>query len=130
MRSHLKRFLLGLLLAVLPLQGVAWAAMPGCAFVHPARATQQAPDQPVADTRASLIDSAAMCHEPQPEGKAPTAHDCTHCAACYLASALLLPARDIGSAAPAVNRVVSSADDAFTGFIPDSPERPPRPFFA
>lgn len=125
MRSHFKRFLLTVLLLAVPLQGFASAAMAGCAFSHPAQAIQHASDK-----QAMMDDSAAMCHEPKPAGKVPTSHDCTHCAACYLASALLVPTLDIAAIVPAAHRIAPRADDAFAGFIPDSPERPPRPFFA
>lgn len=125
MRSYFKRFLLSVLLLILPLQGFASATMLGCAFSHPAQAMQHALDE-----QAMMDDSAATCHEPKPTGKTPASHECTHCAACYLASALLVPALNIVPVAPAAHSIAPRADDAFTGFIPDSPERPPRPHFA
>ncbi|MBT9567438.1 MAG: hypothetical protein IV085_03990 [Thiobacillus sp.] len=125
MRSPFKRFLLFLMLLVLPLQGFASAAMLGCAFSHPAQTLQHA-----FDMQAMTDDSGATCHESEPTGKVSPSKACSHCAACYLASALLVPAIDIVTIVPATHRIVSLADDAFTGHIPDSPERPPRPYFA
>lgn len=109
------------MLLVMPLQAFASAAMLGCAFSHPAHVMQHA-----FDTQAMTGESAASCHESKSDEKVPPSHDCTHCAACYLASALLVPTLDIAPIVPAAHSIAPFTDDAFTGFIPDSPERPPR----
>lgn len=113
------------MLLVLPLQGFASAAMLGCAFSHPAQTMQHA-----FEMQAMTDDSGPMCRESKPTGKLSPSQECTHCAACYLTSALLIPALEIATVALVVHRVVPLADDAFSGHIPDSPERPPRPLFA
>lgn len=118
------------MLLILPLQAWASAVMLGCAFSHPASVVAMID---VAGHEATMAADAA-CHETEPASdptQSPASDStCTHCAACYLASAGLVPTHDVATPAPAVSRLVSLADDTFTGFIPDSPERPPRPLAA
>lgn len=125
MRFPTTRFLLILMMLVLPVQAFASAAMLGCAFSHQGQTTHQALDK-----RALPDAAAASCHAPDQTAPSPAVHDCTHCAACYLASALLMPAVDAAPIFPVTHSVIPHADDAFTGFIPDNLERPPRVFFA
>lgn len=107
------------MMLVLPVQTFASAAMLGCAFSH--QGPSSAPQMAMAD------EATPPCHVPeQPEAK-PAQHDCKHCAACYMASALPIPSAitlPITSAKPGV--IVAPASTSFVGFIPDSPERPPR----
>jgi hypothetical protein len=121
MRARFHRFLLMLLMLVLPLQAVASAAMLDCMHSHPATVEPMPMAEPMAD------EMAATCHErPQSDGAPAAQHGCKHCAACALASALPAPS----SAAPAVlphpARYAPHAAESFSGFIPDGPERPPR----
>ena len=109
---------------VLPVQTFASVAMLGCAFSHQGQTTHQAPD------KQAMSDAAmATCHESEQTGQSLPAHNCTHCVACYLASVPLMPAVDTMPISPVAHSIVPHADDAFIGFIPDSPERPPRVFF-
>ncbi|OZA27225.1 MAG: hypothetical protein B7X93_09405 [Hydrogenophilales bacterium 17-61-9] len=127
MRSPINRFLLILMMLALalPVQAFASAAMLGCAFPHQAQTAHQKSD------KQAMPDAAlAACHETEQTAPSSAAHDCKHCAACYLASALLVPAVDAPSVPAVTHNVIPHADDAFTGFIPDSPERPPRIPFA
>jgi len=120
MRFPFKRFLIVLMMLVLPVQTFASAAMLGCAFSHqgPSAAPQLA--QPV------NAEALPACHTPeQPEPKPPQ-HDCKHCAACYMASALPIPSVFVPLSAPLSQSVVTFISHYFIGFIPDSPERPPR----
>jgi len=97
----------------LPLQALASASMLGCTFSHPAA------DVMMAD-----------CHEPEQPDSPPAQHDCKHCAACALASALPVPVTDSVVIMPLRHRFTPTPATAFSGFIPDGPERPPRPFLA
>lgn len=100
----------------LPLQAFASAFMLGC--------THEADLQPMA------VADAAGCHESHPSGQAPASHDCEHCSACALGSALPIPmARELVLPAAGGGFAVPPAD-TFSGFIPDGPERPPRPVLA
>jgi hypothetical protein len=124
-RSRLNRFLLILMMLVLPVQAFASAAMLGCAFSHQGQTTIQA------SAKLALPDEAmAGCHEPEQTNQSPDPHHCKHCTACYLSSALLVPSIDATPILPAAHSVIPHKDDAFIGFIPDSPERPPRISFA
>ncbi len=112
-----------LLMLALPLQALASASMLGCAFAHPATVAGVA-----------LVDATMTtpCHEAEPTpAPAPAAQpDCKHCASCALASALPIPAADVPADVPAVCRYGDLSLQPFSGFVPDGPERPPRPTFA
>ena len=110
---------------VLPLQTFASAAMLGCAFSHQGQTTHQAPDK-----QAMSGEALATCHESEPTDKSPNPHNCKHCTVCHAASTLMVPAVDAAPIVPFAHRVVPYANDTFIGFIPDSPERPPRLAFA
>lgn len=103
----------------LPLQALASAAMFACAPMH------------AGGHEAPAVSAGAMdgCHDSgAPEMPAPV-HDCKHCAACALGAVLPIP-----SAAPAASPPAASPaahlDAAYSGFIADGPERPPRPSLA
>jgi hypothetical protein len=72
----------------------------------------------------------AGCHEADPNKPVPASPTCKHCSACYLASALLLPSIAATPVVAAAHNVIPHVGSAFVGFIPDSPERPPRTVFA
>lgn len=105
----------------LPLQALASAAMLGCSFAHPAPVAQLAP----ADAA-----MATPCHEPERNAAPATYSDCSHCASCALASALPIPATDVPAVVPAARHYSALLTPRFSGFVPDGPERPPRPGFA
>jgi len=109
-----------LLMLALPLQTFASAAMLGCMFSHPV----------VAEPMAMADGMMAGCHEPEQDDTPSTQHNCKHCAACALASVLPIPYSGTMAIVPVASRFISQADASFIGFIPDSPERPPRPFLA
>jgi hypothetical protein len=119
-RAHLHRFLLMLLMLALPLQTFASAAMLGCMLSHPA----------IAEPMAMADGMMAGCHEPEQPESSPFQHDCKHCAACALAAALPIPVTDSPAIMPLRHRFIPSPASAFGGFIPDGPERPPRPSLA
>ena len=118
---HFKRFLILLMMLVLPVQTFASAAMLGCAFSH------QGPSSAAQMAKAASAEALPTCHTPeQPEPK-PAQHDCNHCAACYMASAMPIPSVFVPPIAPlSPSVIVPLAPSSFIGFIPDSPERPPR----
>ena len=120
MRFPFKRFLILLMMLVLPVQSFASAAMLGCAFSHPGPSS--APQMAHAD----IADALPACHTPEQTDVKPAQHDCKHCAACDLASALPIPSVFVPAIAPASHSVIVHADVAFFGFIPDSLDRPPR----
>lgn len=117
-RTRVHRFLLLLLMLALPVQTFASAAMMTCAMPYQDAMAQVA----IAD------EGMAGCHESEP---APlTSHNCKHCTVCALASALPIPATHT----PPVSRVSESFAShpaaRFSGFVPEGPERPPRPLLA
>jgi hypothetical protein len=114
-RATLHRFLLMLLMLALPLQGWASASMLACL-------PGGAPVSPAATAPAMT-----GCHEQAPEDVPPPAqHDCQHCAACVLASALPIPFTDTPAIVPVSTRYIPQPAATFSGFIADGPERPPR----
>ena len=117
-RAHLHRFLLMLLMLVLPLQALAATSMLDCALSH----------QAVVEPLAMADDMMAGCHETEQPDASPAQHDCTHCAACALASALPMPMpiTDRLAIAPVPHCFTSQPAASFAGFIPEGPERPPR----
>ena len=104
----------------LPLQAFASAAMLGCMV-----------PQPATPERMVMADEMmAGCHEQEQPDAPPAQHNCKHCAACALASALPVPVTDTPAIAPVPERFMSQPAASFSGFIPDGPERPPRSFLA
>lgn len=116
-RPRFPRFLLLLLMLVLPVQTFAATAMLVCASAH-----QTLPGQMPAAGEAM-----AGCHDPEPAP--PQSHDCKHCTLCALAS-LPIPAADPARGIAFAPRFLPSPAVQFDGFIPDGPERPPRLSFA
>ncbi len=100
-----------------PLQTFASVAMLDCLVAPSPAAAAQPVDAAMAD-----------CHEQEQQPGSPSASsDCAHCAACALASALPIPAAGVASPAPAAHRYTPHPAVAFGVFVPDGPERPPRP---
>ena len=120
MRFPFKRLLILLMMLVLPVQTFASAAMLGCAFSH------QGPGTADAMAQAASAEALPACHTPEQPDATPAKHDCNHCAACYLASALPIPSIYIPPIAPVSHSVIVHKAVALHGFIPDSPDRPPR----
>ena len=101
----------------LPLQAFASASMLGCAFSH----------QSAAEPMAKAGGMMAGCHESEQPDAPPTQHDCKHCAVCTLASVLPIPVADGAAIVPVPHSFASQPTASFSGFVPDGPERPPRP---
>lgn len=121
MRFPFKRFLILLMMLVLPVQSFASAARLGCAFSH--QGPSSAPQMAQTDSAEAL----PACHTPEQPDPKPVQHDCKHCAACYMASALAIPSVFTPPvSAPSQSTILPFASPSFVGFIPDSPERPPR----
>ncbi|MDO9220686.1 MAG: hypothetical protein Q7T90_06620 [Thiobacillus sp.] len=99
---------------ILPLQAFAAASMLGC-MLNPA---------PVHLSAAPML--MADCHESEQPDNSPAPHDCTHCAACALAAVLPIPLNASLALVPTTLRFVTQPAASFSGFIPGSPERPPR----
>lgn len=114
MRAAFRRLLLLTLMLVLPLEAWASATMLACAFSHGAPAQQTA------------LSDMPPCHSEPQSDSAPADHQCTHCAACVLASAIPVPAVIALPAAPRAHVQLPPLSAAFSGFIPEEPERPPR----
>jgi hypothetical protein len=73
----------------------------------------------------------AGCHEPErPDSDTSTQHDCKHCAAYALASALPIPVTDPDPDPPAIvpvsTRYIAHPAASCSSLIPDGSERPPR----
>lgn len=120
MRTRFHRLLLLFLTLALPLQAFASAAMLDCAFA------------PAAEMEQVVLADDAMdgCHDSgQPEAP-PVAHDCTHCSACALGAVLPIPSGDSMAIPPLAAGFTAHPAAAYSGFVPDGPERPPRPLLA
>lgn len=103
----------------LPVQALASATLFGCGDMH------------AGGHEAPAISTAAMdgCHDSgAPEMPAPV-HDCKHCAACAPGAVLPIPRAAVATPLPA-DRPAAHPGAVYGGFIPDGPERPPRPFLA
>ncbi|OHE62029.1 MAG: hypothetical protein A2X71_12970 [Thiobacillus sp. GWE1_62_9] len=109
-----------LLMLALPVQTFASASMLGCALSHQAAAEQMA----MAD------DMMAGCHESEQPDAPPAQHDCKHCAVCALASSLPVPVSLTGAVMPMTQSYTSYPVALSSSFVPDGPERPPRPTLA
>ncbi len=109
-----------LLMLALPLQAFAGAAMLDCMLAQPA-----AP----ANAMAAGHDMAG-CHEEAPVLPDAGGHACAQCAACLLAAALPIPALHAAAVVPAARDYPSRPAEIFEGFLPEGPERPPRPRLA
>ena len=118
-RNRIHRFLLMLLVLILPLQTVASAAMMSCVL----------PQQAAMAQMAAADEGMAGCHESEPSPSTPS-HDCQHCTACALASALPIPAAHIPSLLPSGGHFSSRPVARMSSFVPEGPERPPRPTLA
>ncbi len=117
MHSHFKRFLLIFMMLALPVQAFASAALLGCEFSSAGAEAGIAMDHAMAD-----------CHEAPAEkpGVPAGEHQCSHCAACYLAAAFPMPAATATLVAPIPYTPPLARIEPFSGFIPEGPERPPR----
>jgi hypothetical protein len=113
-RTNFHRFLLIVLMLILPLQAFASASMLGCMLV---------PVPAQVDAEPMLT---AGCHESEQPDSTPTPHNCKHCAICALATALPIPHGASLALVPTTLRFMMQPEAPFSGFIPDSPERPPR----
>lgn len=121
-RTPLRRFLLLLLLLTLPVQALAYSAMQVCILSDRVAAEQMAmPGDPVA---------MADCHAPDQSPHPSDQHECKFCAACALATALPIGFADSAPLVPTAHRFTPQPAASFSGFIPDSLERPPRAAFA
>ena len=105
----------------LPLQAFASATLLGCMVsLQPAEERMAMADGDMADA------TMAGCHEHGQPDAPPTQHNCKHCAACALASALPVPIIESPAIVPITKSFVAQPAESFSGFIPDGPERPPQ----
>jgi hypothetical protein len=119
--ARLHRFLLMLLMLALPLQTFASASMLGCdAARHPAA------EQMVMAAGNAADEMKTDCHAHEQPSAPLAQHNCKHCAACTLASALPIPVTDLPAIMPVSNSFTPQFAESFSGFIPDGPERPPQ----
>ena len=121
MRFPIKRFLILLMMLVLPMQTFASAATLGCAFSH------QGPGAAMQMAQMDSAEALPACHTPEQPDPKPAQHDCKHCSACYMTSALAIPSAltpPLAQHTPGL--IIPPVTTSFIGFIPDSPERPPR----
>ncbi|WP_296894197.1 hypothetical protein [Thiobacillus sp.] len=118
MRTRLRRFLLLLLMLTLPAQAFAYSAMQVC--ILPDRAAMEQMAMP--DEAMTMAD----CHTPDQPQPPPGQHECKFCAACALATALPIGFADSTPVVPIAHRFAPQPAASFSGFIPDSLDRPPR----
>jgi len=110
-----------LLLLTLPVQAFAYSAMRVCILS----------DQAAMEQMTAMPDDAmamADCHAPDQPHHPSDQHECKFCAACALATALPIGFADGVPVVPIAHRYAPqpAAAASFSGFIPDSPDRPPR----
>jgi hypothetical protein len=143
-----KKLLLWLLLAVLPVQGIATAAMLSCGSAERASAEAHAHDVARASAAADhamhvhhahaalAADMSATNHaahyiamhdgDHHSHGKHSPSSSCSACAACCIGAAPLPAGVNWAMARNGSEAVLVSPSPLMTGFIPASPERPPR----
>lgn len=119
MHKRFKRFLLIFMVLALPVQAFASVALLGCEFAHASKEIQPAA------AMSSMDHTMDNCHEAVPEQAGE--HQCSHCAACYLAAAFPIPAGVAALVMPIPYTPHLQTSESFSGFIPEGPERPPRP---
>ena len=127
MHTRLKHFLLIFMMLALPVQAFASVALLGCEFSHADGKMQ--PAAAMAGMALAMTDHAMTdCHEaPVEQSSAPVGvHQCSHCAACYLAAACPIPAAVAALVTPIPYSPHLLITENFSGFIPEGPERPPR----
>lgn len=117
MHTRFKRFLLIFMMLALPVQAFASVALLGCEL------SRAAPETPIA-----MDHGMSGCHEaPAEKPGAPAGeHQCSHCAACFLAAAFPMPVSAAALLAPIPYIPHLQIAESFSGFIPEGPERPPR----
>lgn len=132
MLSKYKRYLLSFIMLLLPLQAMASAAAFGCMLSH-----QGHTHKLVHSERIVADETMEDCHESsqiQIQSQAPdeenSPHECKHCSGCYLAASPMIPSLNTTSILPVRSLVITRDLTSFSGHIPDSPERPPRPHLA
>ncbi len=110
------------MMLALPVQAFASVVLLGCEFAHDDAAMQTAIDM------SSASHAMHGSHEAPREQPVPSVgeHQCSHCAACYLAAAFPIPAAIGTAVAPIPYSPHLSIAETFSGFIPEGPERPPR----
>ena len=122
MHNRFKRYLLIFMMLALPVQAFASAALLGCEFAR--LGGEAAPAMDMAGMHHAMGD----CHEAVPEQSSAPAgeHQCSHCAACYLAAAFLVTPAAATLAVTPPHTPHLQRIEPFSGFIPEGPERPPR----
>lgn len=120
MRNRLKRFLLIFMMLALPVQAFASVTLLACDMAIPAAISHE--------SMASMDQAMNGCHEDAANKARPPAgdHKCSHCSACYLGGAFPIPASPFASLTPIPHTPHLQPAEAFNGFIPEGPERPPR----
>ena len=105
------------MMLVLPVQAFASAALLGCEFSRSG-----------VEFQATMDHGMSGCHEAAAEKPSMPAgeHQCSHCAACYLAAAFPIPASVTALVAAIPYTPHLHRAEPFSGFIPEGPERPPR----
>jgi hypothetical protein len=126
-RARFHRFLLMVLMLTLPVQAFAYAAMQGCVLPYQRAAESTEPMAMPAEAMAGCHEAEAMHPAGAPSHSLPAQHECKFCAACGLASAMPIDFAGSTPVVPIAHSFVSQPAASFSGFIPDGPERPPRP---
>ncbi|HYD81868.1 MAG TPA: hypothetical protein VEC06_18865 [Paucimonas sp.] len=142
MHRALKSFLIWLLLAALPIQGIAAAAMLSCRAMQSVAATPEAAhaehahhgnaahaqheafDETALADRTDDADGAHSGHHSS--GKHDASTSCSACAACCIGAAPLPAASNWAAVPNGSEAVVVAPVPLMTGFIPAGLERPPR----
>ncbi len=114
-RNRFKHLLLIFMMLALPVQ--ASAALLGCELSRAVPKIQVAMDHGM-----------SVCHDaPADKPDVPVGeHQCSHCAACYLAAAFPIPVSADALVTPIPYTPHLQIAESFSGFIPEGPERPPR----
>jgi hypothetical protein len=145
MNRFLKTFLLWLLIAALPIQGIAAVVKASCGPQHHNMASAMmnvvehhhdsnaaSHQHDIADMNSAAdIETAANVADDSPNSKHvyKTSY-CSACAACCVGAAAPPPSTSLTPTFNKVEVAVASPVVSFTGFIPASLERPPKHFSA
>lgn len=138
MRRLSKTIALWLLLFALPVQGVAAVTMAACGPLHQRQVPistdgAQAHDHRLHESSGQhrhsvVVDdvSAAASHQNAKDLLTLTDFSCSACAACCAAAAIASTDYRAPAIVPAANTGFVSPISVFSGFIPETPEHPPR----
>lgn len=134
MSKSLRHFVLWLLMAWLPVQGMAAAVMPPCAMAHRGMSSVSVNGSQPCDESAMAMESKdnsqvglqdSDVHDQSTQGSVHKS-SCSHCAGCTFGAFAPPSVAAFASTGAPSSVVLLPSSDPFTGFISARIERPPR----